>query len=100
MKEETALKKRSWINKAIKHNRDNEGDYGERVLLHIPIGIYMGLFPLSRGLRELFIAYEENEDKRVYDEAWKDYAGAMVGYIIGRTIMWAVVVICLLLFVL
>ena len=82
---------RNWIDKLIKHNRDTVGDFGSRVMLHIPIGVYMGFFPLSRGLRELFLRYEESEDKWVKDQAWKDYAGAMVGYVIGRAIMWLVV---------
>ena len=77
--------------KILRHSRDKAGDYQSRVLLHIPIGLYMGFFPLSRGLRELFIRYEESEDKWVKDQAWKDYAGAMVGYVIGRAIMWLVV---------
>ena len=83
--------RRRWINRLIKHNRDNEGDYGERVLLHIWIGLYMGLFPFSGGFNDLFTAYEENEDLHTKDEAWKDYAGAMIGYVIGRTMLWSVV---------
>ena len=96
MIEELGIAIRWWINKTIKHNRDNEHDYGERFLLHIPIGFYMGVFPFSRGLRELFIRYEESEDKWVKDEAWKDYAGTMAGYVMGRTLLVIIVVYVLL----
>jgi len=68
----------------IKHSRDKEGDFGIRVLIHIPIGLLIGLtFPLSIPLVKLFIRYEENEDIHTKDQAWKDYFGAMVGCSIG-----------------
>ncbi|KKK68051.1 hypothetical protein LCGC14_2947930 [marine sediment metagenome] len=86
------MRKQNIFDKIWRHERDDEGDFGSRAFLHIPVGIYMGLFPFSRGLRELFIRYEENEDKHVADEAWKDYAGAMVGYVIGRTMFWVALV--------
>jgi len=70
----------SWI----KHNRDVEGDFGVRMLLHIPVGLLIGLtFPLSIPLVWLFVRYEENEDLHTKDEAWKDYFGAMVGCAAG-----------------
>lgn len=75
-----------FINKHITHNRDRiedgrPGDYGIRVILHIPVGFLIGLFLLDK---ELFLKYETNEDKWVKDEAWKDIAGAMIGYVPGR----------------
>ena len=82
----------------LKHERDDEGDFGKRALMHIPIGYIMGLLPFSSGLNKLFRAYEENEDLHTQDEAWKDYFGAMVGYIPGRLTLiglciWAVLVL-------
>lgn len=67
--------------KLLRHDRDEVGDYQSRVLLHILPGFLMGLLP---GLSGLFIRYEENEDVHTKDQAWKDYAGAMYGYIPGR----------------
>ena len=83
-------------NKLITHNRDDEGDFGHRVLLHIPVGLLIGIPILGYPLLKLFIAYEENEDKWVQDEAWKDYFGAMVGasitiitiLVIGIILFW------------
>lgn len=77
----------NWINKLITHNRDKAGDFGARVILHIPIGLLIGLtFPLSMGLVFLFCKYEENEDIHTQDQAWKDYFGAIVGYVVGLII--------------
>ena len=75
------------INKLITHNRDTVGDFGVRVLLHIPIGLVMGIPILGWGLLYLFKAYEENEDLHTKDQAWKDYFGAMVGYVITTIII-------------
>lgn len=70
------------INRIIAHNRDVDGDFGARVLFHIPIGFVLGIPILGWGLIPIFIAYEENEDAHTRDQAWKDYFGAMVGYVI------------------
>lgn len=93
----------SWLeklaNKHITHNRDNEGDFGYRVLLHIPIGLLIGIPILGNNIAKLFTKYEENEDKWVKDQAWKDYFGAMIGgtitiililifMIIGGILLW------------
>lgn len=76
-----------WINKLITHNRDVEGDFGIRVLLHIPIGIFIGLLLFNdRALNQLFLKYERNEDAHTEDQAWKDICGAIVGFIIGRIV--------------
>lgn len=72
-----------WINQTLTHNRDDEGDFGVRVVLHIPIGIVMSVPVFGWGLLYLFKFYEKNEDKHVKDEAWKDTFGAMVGFVIG-----------------
>ena len=78
----------------IKHNRDSEGDFGVRMLLHIPIGLLIGLtFPLSFPIAWLFIRYEENEDLHTKDEAWKDYFGAIVGCSIGIVTLAIAVII-------
>lgn len=71
------------INKLITHSRDDEGDFGIRVLLHIPIGILMSIPIFGWGLLYLFKFYEKNEDLHTNDQAWKDTFGAMVGYIVG-----------------
>lgn len=77
-----------FINRLITHNRDDEGDFGIRVILHIPAGILMGLFLLDK---KLFLEYEKDECAHTKDEAWKDIAGAMIGYVIGRTI-WLIII--------
>jgi hypothetical protein len=67
------------VNKLITHPRDDEGDYGIRVLLHIPIGLLMGIPVIGYQLMRLFFFYEKNEDRWTSDEAWKDTAGALLG---------------------
>ena len=67
------------VNRKITHPRDEEGDYGIRVLLHIPIGLLMGIPVIGYQLMRLFFFYEKNEDKWTSDQAWKDTAGALVG---------------------
>ena len=52
--------------------RDEEGDYGIRVLLHIPVGLLMGVPIIGYQLMRLFFFYEKNEDKWTSDQAWKD----------------------------
>ena len=83
----------AFINRLIKHNRDDEGDFGIRVLLHIPVGVVMSIPVLGWGLIALFIFYEKNEDRGVRDEAWKDVFGAMAGFIIGLVMQASMVVI-------
>lgn len=75
-----------FINKIVTHNRDDEGDFGIRVVLHIPVGIVMSVPVFGWGLIALFIFYEKNEDFHVVDEAWKDTFGAMVGFVIGLAV--------------
>lgn len=75
------------INRLIRHNQDDEGDFGIRVLIHIPIGFFMGLLLFNdQGLINMFLKYERNEDAHTQDEAWKDIFGALVGFVIGRMI--------------
>ena len=72
------------INKYWTHTRDDEGDFGIRALIHIPIGFLMGItFVFGWGLLYMFCKYQRNEDAHTEDEAWKDYFGAIVGYTIG-----------------
>lgn len=66
----------------LKHSRDTVGDFQYRVLLHIPIGLLIGIPILGKPVRVLFKAYEENEDLHTKDEAWKDYFGAIIGAVI------------------
>ena len=72
-----------WINKNWTHNRDKEGDFGIRALIHMPIGIIMSVPVFGWGLVYLFRFYERNEDAHTQDQAWKDVFGAMVGFVIG-----------------
>jgi hypothetical protein len=57
----------------------------KRLLLHIPIGMLIGLASLipfswlGTNLVNLFLAYEMNEDRHIGDQAWKDIPGAIVG---------------------
>lgn len=53
------------------------------MLLHVPVGIVMSIPVFGWGLVLLFMRYEESEDKWVKDQAWKDYYGAIVGFILG-----------------
>lgn len=55
-----------------------------RLLLHVPVGIAIGLLGILQPiyalcLTLLFIVYELNEDRHIKDQAWKDVIGAMVG---------------------
>ena len=68
-----------WANKTITHPRDKDGDYGIRVLQHIPIGLLMGIPIIGYQLMRLFFYYEKNEDKWTSDQAWKDTGGALLG---------------------
>lgn len=79
------------VNRLITHNRDTKGDFGVRMLLHIPIGVVMSIPIFGWGLIPLFIFYELNEDVHTKDQAWKDIFGAIVGYIIGMVIIVVIV---------
>lgn len=53
----------------------------------------MGLTPvLSWGLIYMFCKYQRNEDLHTVDQAWKDYAGAIAGMVIGN-ITWIILLI-------
>jgi len=82
-----------WVNRYWTHERDDEGDFGFRSLMHIPIGILIGIPILGKPLRDIFIRYQENEDKHVKDEAWKDYNGVMIGEAITEVglLVWLIV---------
>lgn len=70
----------TWIDRIWRHNRDDEGDFGSRAALHIPVGMLMGIPVLGWQMIPLFLEYERNEDNHTTDEAWKDIFGAMVGF--------------------
>ena len=80
----------------LTHDRDKVGDFQARVLLHIPIGIIIGLLSVipfvGYTLMRLFVRYEENEDKHIKDQAWKDYFGAIVGFVIAGAIIYGVLI--------
>ncbi len=85
-----------WVNKKIKHPRDEAGDYGIRVVMHVPIGLIMGIPIIGYQLMRLFFFYEKNEDRWTSDQAWKDTAGALVGMsvtivVITGLCIWAAV---------
>lgn len=86
---------RNWPDKLITHNRDTVGDFGSRVVLHIPIGIIMSLPVIGWGLIALFIRYEDSEDFWTHDRSWKDYAGAVTGCVIGVLAQIAIAIILL-----
>lgn len=80
--------KKNWIDRLITHNRDSVGDFGIRVVLHIPVGFLIGFLLVFSslagiGLLLLFLVYEWTEDWRVQDHAWKDLFGGMVGCVVG-----------------
>ena len=78
--------------RVLRHSRDSVGDFQRRVLLHIPIGLLIGIPLLGKPLEKLFTKYEENEDAHTQDEAWKDYFGAIVGVVITELICIALLV--------
>lgn len=86
---------RNWIDKLITHNRDKVGDFGSRVILHIPVGLIIGIPLIGKPVRDLFIRYEENEDLHKKDQAWKDYAGAIVGATITTLIVLVIIILIL-----
>lgn len=69
----------SWINRTWTHPRDKNGDYGIRSLMHIPVGMILGIPIFGWFCWCIFKAYEESEDKWCSDESWKDYNGAQIG---------------------
>ena len=81
-----------WICEHLTHNRDITGDYGIRVVIHIPAGLIIALMVLVHwslviAFAWLFLKYERNEDAHTQDQAWKDIAGAMVGMVIGAAVV-------------
>ena len=82
-----------WANRNITHVRDQVGDYGVRVVLHVPVGIFLGLtYPLSNDFLHVMIQYQNNECLRTEDQAWKDYAGILQGIFIGRVVQIVAIV--------
>lgn len=86
----------TWVNHTITHPRDKVGDFGIRAVMHIPIGIIMGIPLVGYQLMRLFFFYEKNEDRWTSDQAWKDTAGALVGMsvtalVITGLIIWAII---------
>ena len=81
-------KVRDWCNKYIKHDRDDVGDFGYRLAMHIPVGFINALFVLVHWVlvptfMYLFWKYQRNEDAHTEDEAWKDVYGWLIGFAIG-----------------
>ena len=75
-----------FFNWLIPHDKDKVGDFGIRFVIHIPIGILMGIFLLGLPLLWLFMEYQKNEDFHTSDQAWKDMAGAIWGMMISLVI--------------
>ena len=79
--------------KFLTHDRDKVGDFQKRVLIHIPIGFLIGILSVipfvGYALMKLFVRYEENEDLHFKDQAWKDYFGAIVGFVIASLVILA-----------
>ena len=83
---------KDWVNRHFTHSRDDEGDFGIRALIHIPVGFLIGLtFPLSYPLLITLLKYERNEDAHTEDEAWKDLFGAMIGEVIGLLVLMSII---------
>ena len=86
------MKIAEFINKHFTHNRDITGDFGVRVLLHIPIGFLIGVLIFNdKALTNLFLKYELNEDAHTADQAWKDIFGAIIGFALGRITILVVI---------
>jgi hypothetical protein len=74
-----------WCNRHITHNRDDEGDYGIRFVIHFAavFAVALILFYVHPvfflGWAAWFTAYELNECAKTSDEAWKDLSGSLVG---------------------
>lgn len=76
------------LDKIITHNRDKVGDFGSRVVLHIPIGFISIASVFVHWVLPLvitigFIYYERNEDLHTQDQAWKDMYGWLFGAILA-----------------
>ena len=81
-----------WANRTFTHVRDEVGDYGIRMLIHVPVGIFLGLtYPLSHDFLIILKEYQNNECLYTKDQAWKDYAGVLNGIPIGRTIQLTII---------
>ena len=80
----------SWLD-WLKHDRDLVGDTPKRLLIHVPVGMLIAVmwpfhWVLPLVFTWLFIRYEDNEDRHTKDQAWKDYAGVLVGLPLGTII--------------
>jgi hypothetical protein len=82
-----------FINRNLTHNRDEAGDFGIRVVIHIPIGFVMSLPLWGWGLTYLFWKYQKNEDGYYHDGAWKDVFGAMAGFVAGIAVQLIILAI-------
>jgi len=75
-----------------------------RVKNHIPHGIMIALLSatiifskVAERFTEVFIRYEENEDKHTKDQAWNDYLGVLIGMaVVCTALLVSVIVVCLL----
>ena len=62
----------------------NKEDILDRVLLHVPIGIFSVCLIFLHwsavlAFTGMFLAYELNDDRHSKDQAWKDVYGWLVG---------------------
>jgi len=76
-----------WGDRHIRHPSDKEGNFGSSLIVHIPHGLIMGIPIIGWPMVHIFLKYQLNQDERHHhDEAWKDIAGAMVGFSISSLV--------------
>lgn len=90
--------KKNTFDKLWTHCRDTKGDFGSRAFLHLIPGFFMGLLPFTGDFSDHLIFYEENEDVHTLDEAWKDEAGILTGYVIGKLVQTGIIIYLLVYF--
>ena len=82
--------------KILKHEKDKTGDFQQRVFIHIPIGLLIGIPILGHPLLKIFLEYEKNEDLHTSDEAWKDFFGAMIGASITILLLLGLIILLII----
>jgi len=82
-----------FCNRTFTHVRDDVGDYGIRMVIHVPVGMFLGLtYPLSNDFLQIMKEYQNNECLYTKDQAWKDYAGILNGIVAGRVTQIALLI--------
>ncbi len=83
---------RDFINRIIKHESDTTGDYGHRMVMHLPGGLFMAfLFTIHPAAMVLFgvfiLFYEIFQSWYALQGSWKDLSGYIWGYVVGMLII-------------